>query len=117
MAVKKGAKDIIPRLKKTLGAYARCESGKISKQSMLTVGAIVGGAAIGAAIASKSAKGAGIRLFRSVGKSRIIQLENNVALELTPDNSILVTHDHSTTSSSSSSTSSTSRSTSSTSSY
>ncbi len=102
MTAKKGAKEIIPRLKKTLGAYARGESGKISKQSMLTVGAIVGGAAIGAAIASKSAKGAGIRLFRSVGKSRIIHLDNNVSLELTPSNTILVTHEHSTTSSSSS---------------
>jgi len=106
---KKGAREIIPRLKKTLGDYARGESGKISKQSMLTVGAIVGGAAIGAAIASKSAKGAGARLISRALHKNVVTLRDQggmgsndaLTLNYTSSGALIVTHDHTTTTSTS----------------
>jgi hypothetical protein len=55
---KKKKTDIIPKLKKKLVSFAKSEKGKISKQSMVTVGSIVGGAAIGTALATKEARAA-----------------------------------------------------------
>jgi len=51
------------------GSFAKGERGQISKQSMLTVGSIVGGAAIGAAISLKAVKGG--RTYPRLGRSHI----------------------------------------------
>jgi len=94
---KKSAKkkrSFLPKLKKSLSSYARSERGQISKQSMLTVGSIVGGAAIGAAIASKSVKGAGIRLFRASGKEKTMDLGDGMSVHYTTTGEIIVTHSH-----------------------
>jgi len=61
---KKKESKFLPKLKKNISAFAKGESGKISKQSMLTVGSIVGGAAVGVAISSKSVKGGHAWIFQ-----------------------------------------------------
>ncbi len=87
-------KGILPKLKKDISSFAKSESGQISKQSMLTVGSVVGGAAIGAAIASKSAKGAGMRLFRQSGKTKHVDMGEGITLTMTPGGEIIGTHSH-----------------------
>ncbi len=44
-------------IKEKLGLFLKRENGRISKKSVLTVGAIVGTAAVASIVASKSAKG------------------------------------------------------------
>ena len=56
-------KKFLPKLRKKLGSFAKNESGKISMQSMATVGAIVGGAAIGAALNAKVLKAAHSQVY------------------------------------------------------
>jgi hypothetical protein len=63
--VKKKGGSLLPKLKKDISSFAKGESGKISKQSMLTVGAIVGGAAVGVALSSRTVKGGHAWIFRS----------------------------------------------------
>jgi len=46
----------MPKLKKKISSYLLEEDGRITKQSLLSLGAIVTGAAIGAALQSKEAK-------------------------------------------------------------
>jgi hypothetical protein len=54
---KRGTKSgVLPKLKKSISSFTKGERGQISKQNMLTVGTIVGGAAIGAAISLKAVK-------------------------------------------------------------
>ncbi|MFH1849272.1 MAG: hypothetical protein ABH879_03735 [archaeon] len=55
----------LPRIKKKLAAYVKSEKGKISKQSMVTVGAFIGTAAVAAALASKSVKAGVVTVAKS----------------------------------------------------
>ena len=45
----------IPQVKKRIATYIRSEEGKISKQSLISVGAFMGGAAIASILAAKEA--------------------------------------------------------------
>lgn len=45
----------LPSLKKKISSYLKSEKGKISKQSMLTVGSVIGTAAIVGALGAKDA--------------------------------------------------------------
>ncbi len=62
-------KGVLPKLRKDINSFVKGERGQISKQSALTVGSIVGGAAIGAAISLKAVKG---RIY-PIGFSKAIQ--------------------------------------------
>ncbi len=48
--------SVIPKLRKKISSYLIEEDGRITKQSLLSLGAIVTGAALGAALQSKEAK-------------------------------------------------------------
>jgi hypothetical protein len=50
----KKAKKEMPALKKNISSYLKLEEGKISKESLLTVGAFVTSAAASAALLSKT---------------------------------------------------------------
>ncbi len=50
------SKKALPRIRKKLSNYIKSEKGKISKQSMVSVGAFIGTAAIASSLASKNAK-------------------------------------------------------------
>ena len=57
--VKKGSKSLeIPKIKKKVNAFLVGEEGKISKQSLLKAGAILGAIALGSVIASKGVSAA-----------------------------------------------------------
>lgn len=43
----------IPRIKKKVSTYIRSEEGRISKQSLVSIGALLGGAAIAGILAAK----------------------------------------------------------------
>jgi len=47
----------IPQIKKKISAYVLGEEGKISKQSIMTLGAFLGAAALGGILSSKEVKG------------------------------------------------------------
>ncbi len=95
--VAKKKKDAIPKIKKKLTSFVKGEKGKISKQSMLTVGSIVGGAALGAAIASKTSEGRGIMKIPTISKlhTTSVKAGPNIVCEIDPTTSeILCTHSH-----------------------
>jgi len=46
----------IPQIKKKISAYVLGEEGKISKQSIITLGAFLGAAALGGVLTAKDAK-------------------------------------------------------------
>ncbi len=95
--VTKKKKDTIPKIKKKLTSFVKGENGKISKQSMLTVGSIVGGAALGAAIASKTSEGRGIMKMPSHASFHrtAVKAGPNIVCEIDPTTSeILCTHSH-----------------------
>ena len=50
------SEEVLPKLKRRLVAFIKKENGKISKQSMATMGTIIGTAAIGGVMAAKSVK-------------------------------------------------------------
>jgi hypothetical protein len=52
-------KSKIPKIKKKISSYLLSEEGKISKQALLTMGAFLGGAAIGTLIGSEDVAAAG----------------------------------------------------------
>ena len=90
-------KSVIPKIKKKLNSFVKGEKGKISKQSMLTVGSIVGGAALGAAIASKTTEGRGIQKLPGLNRMKppSIKAGPNIVCEIDPISSeILCTHSH-----------------------
>ena len=73
-------KKFLPRLKKKLSSFAKNESGKISMQSMATVGAIVGGAAIGAALNAKMLKAARIQVYQKGTSVTIVTADGTMIL-------------------------------------
>jgi len=51
-------KPMIPKIKKKISSYVMGEQGRISKQSLLAIGTIIGGAALSGSLVSKSVSAA-----------------------------------------------------------
>jgi len=93
--IKKSGSSIIPQIKKKITSFAKGEKGKISRQSMLTVGSIVGGAALGAAIASKITEGFGTKTAENIEGKPAIKVGQQIYCDVdSSTNEILCTHSH-----------------------
>ena len=62
---KEASEEIFPQVKRKLSAFLGGESGKISKQSIVTIGSLVGAAAISSSLAAKKAKGTPLTITTS----------------------------------------------------
>lgn len=72
----KGKRKIIPNaVRRKVRAFVTSEQGQVSKQSVVTLGAFLGSAALGAIIAAKSAEGAAVKIeFDTDAQGKIIRI-------------------------------------------